>query len=233
MRKLLFVIISIFTISFAGFAQFTMEKDTVWMDLDPAVEKSTGKHKISGNLTQSTDVKYELVFENATSKKDWFVQFCDCNECKDGLTPNGNCTIDAGASFPFVFYCTPKGNIDTAYVTYKVTNVNDASNTAYFTWATRATPKSVASSAKESTDLLVFPNPTNGIVNISMENSISKEYSISVVNILGETLMKDILVFDESNTHQNQIDLSGYEHGFYFLNLSNEDEVITKRISLR
>lgn len=72
----------------------------------------------------------------------------------------------------------------------------------------------------------VFPNPSNGIVNISMDDLSGKTVRLEVVNNIG----KHILV----STFQNNatIDLSAYPKGIYFIRILVDGQVINKKICL-
>ena len=69
----------------------------------------------------------------------------------------------------------------------------------------------------------VYPNPTNGIVNINTEN----RYSIKLFNILGELIMEEDLI-DVSS----KIDLSSLKSGIYYIDFYNDKLVDTKKIVL-
>ncbi len=60
--------------------------------------------------------------------------------------------------------------------------------------------------------LTVYPNPTNGILNIGTKEGIVKE--VRVFNILGKEIM--------SAKKQSTIDLSAYTKGFYILNVMTD-----------
>lgn len=59
-----------------------------------------------------------------------------------------------------------------------------------------------------------FPNPTKAIINLKLDQEIS---SIKLMNISGQTLM----VLDPNTS---QLDISKYDNGIYFLELSNSDK---------
>ena len=63
----------------------------------------------------------------------------------------------------------------------------------------------------ETLKVVAYPNPTNDILNIQAEDSIS---SIEVVNILGQTLL-----ISKGNSNREQIDISGLSPGNYFVKI--------------
>lgn len=75
-------------------------------------------------------------------------------------------------------------------------------------------------------DVQVFPNPTNGLVNVSLDDLSGKTAMIEVVNNLGN----QILVSTFQNTET--IDLSSYPMGIYFIRILIGGQVINKKICL-
>ncbi len=71
----------------------------------------------------------------------------------------------------------------------------------------------------------VYPNPNNGIFNISTSSTANQE--IEIQNVLGQTVYSRLI---NGNT---QIDISNYEKGIYSISLTNENGVSsTKKIIL-
>jgi hypothetical protein len=71
---------------------------------------------------------------------------------------------------------------------------------------------------------LVYPNPTNAILNIELENS--DKVKIEIANALGQ------IVFEELNETKNlKLDIKNLNTGLYFLKIISEDKIIaTKKI---
>jgi hypothetical protein len=80
---------------------------------------------------------------------------------------------------------------------------------------------------KEQIDVLIYPNPTTGIVNIDRVN-ISNNTLIQVFDISGRLLKTKILI-----SSQTQLDLSDYPKGTYFIRIREENRVITKKIIIQ
>jgi uncharacterized repeat protein (TIGR03803 family) len=71
----------------------------------------------------------------------------------------------------------------------------------------------------KKTDLSIYPNPANQILNIKAEESIT----VTIVNLLGETVATQRL-----NTGNNSINLSSFTNGIYFIH--NENAGVVKFI---
>ena len=65
---------------------------------------------------------------------------------------------------------------------------------------------------------IIYPNPTDGLFNVSFSNGIDNSYVISIRNALGQLIEQ----FSPIN-QLVEIDLSGQDKGIYFLNISNTD----------
>jgi Secretion system C-terminal sorting domain len=72
-----------------------------------------------------------------------------------------------------------------------------------------------------SENFVVYPNPTNGKINILMNQAIEKGQSIKILNSIGQqlTTKKPTMINDETVT----FDLSGYAKGLYILIIKDLD----------
>ena len=93
------------------------------------------------------------------------------------------------------------------------------------------TPWTPPSSINEITfngNLSIYPNPTNGIFTIEM-NDVEKDiYTIKITNVLGQK------VFATSSLvigiYKENIDLSAFQKGVYLIEIKNSTATITERI---
>ncbi len=75
-------------------------------------------------------------------------------------------------------------------------------------------------------DISIYPNPTNGIINIkSIENSVKQ---ISIINITGEI----VLTIPDIQTDET-VDLSDFENGIYIVRIQTDKGIIIKKIIKR
>ena len=73
-------------------------------------------------------------------------------------------------------------------------------------------------------ELEIFPNPSDGRVNIL--TNAKGSFELSILNILGEKVFENI-------SGQNQtLDLSHLPLGQYFVTVKTEEQIITKKILL-
>ena len=62
-------------------------------------------------------------------------------------------------------------------------------------------------------EFVIFPNPTNGIINISPYSQINS-YTVKVIDIAGKTVMNAL------NCSSGQFDISGLNNGVYFIEIN-------------
>ena len=73
-------------------------------------------------------------------------------------------------------------------------------------------------------DLITYPNPTSGLINVVAENYIIDK--LEVYNVLGERLK-----LINTSDSQLQIDLSEYTSGIYFVKITSGEETTTQLIN--
>jgi hypothetical protein len=81
-------------------------------------------------------------------------------------------------------------------------------------------------------NLLVYPNPTRGILNVEFDNIDNKISSLSIVNILGDIIYNENIE-NKTSKYSIKIDLSKYANGIYFVKLKTEDRYLSKKIILQ
>ncbi|MFL2568314.1 MAG: T9SS type A sorting domain-containing protein [Flavobacteriales bacterium] len=99
-------------------------------------------------------------------------------------------------------------------------------------WSNQYVYTSTSISELSSNKVLVYPNPTQGILNIEFNNFDNRYTSLTIVNILGDEVYKEKLD-NISIKYSNQLDLSEYSNGIYFVKFSSIEKVITKKLILQ
>jgi hypothetical protein len=79
--------------------------------------------------------------------------------------------------------------------------------------------------------LSIFPNPTNGILNVSMELPSAAVVNMTVVNMLGEVVYQQAQGFG-SGAQQVTMDLNELSAGSYFLNLVADGVTATRKVTI-
>jgi len=60
----------------------------------------------------------------------------------------------------------------------------------------------------------LYPNPTNGILNISLPENNGKGITIKVTNVIGKVVLENKVI---NSSNQSKLDLSGFDSGIYFV----------------
>lgn len=71
-----------------------------------------------------------------------------------------------------------------------------------------------------TSSLRVYPNPNNGIFTLEVQNKVSANLNISVINIQGQTIYQNRV--ESVLSHNETIDLTTFAKGMYFLKVNNK-----------
>lgn len=73
----------------------------------------------------------------------------------------------------------------------------------------------------------IYPNPTNEHFNLELDLTTSKNVNIELFNLIGQDLLTKSY---EGISIKDQIDISNFSNGIYFLSIEVDGEIVTKRI---
>jgi hypothetical protein len=79
---------------------------------------------------------------------------------------------------------------------------------------------------------LVYPNPTDGMLNIEFSTDITLDFSLSLINVIGQLVIIDKQELFNGE-YIKQIDVSNYANGVYFIELKTDSGVINKKLILQ
>jgi hypothetical protein len=66
--------------------------------------------------------------------------------------------------------------------------------------------------------LLVFPNPSTGIVHLTINNLEGKKVELSVLNVIGTVMYRETLT-ELNDRYSKTLDLSKFANGLYYVRL--------------
>ena len=84
----------------------------------------------------------------------------------------------------------------------------------------------------EFLQLVVFPNPSGDIFNISFNSDIKHDLGVRILNVIGEELINENLE-QFIGEYTKQINLSENAKGVYFLEIETNDGIINKKLILQ
>jgi PKD repeat protein len=83
--------------------------------------------------------------------------------------------------------------------------------------------------AADNSSISFFPNPNNGLFNLSVKNLNSPQTNVVVYNMVGQKVF-DATYPSEANELNKQLDLSSEPAGIYVVTITNGDMTYTKKI---
>ena len=87
----------------------------------------------------------------------------------------------------------------------------------------------ISSQATTYNEFKIYPNPTSGLINVSLIGSSSIK-SIRIYDLPGKEIFCRTYAVSEGSNNEN-IDLKGLENGMFIIKIiDNEDRIITSRI---
>lgn len=192
----------------------------------------------NGSVTSTTvSVSYELTWGSPTTSLQLFF-------IPQSNSPSANWVVEKALSsscFELVenedfVYVNPTG-VGTGSITVKGENSCGVSSTTNIYLTIRRSggikdpielPKLDASNIL-LTNTCIYPNPTNGIVNIELPKSNTENslFEIKVFDMLGKLILSKSSIIDNS---KQSIDLSQYNNGNYIILISNNDGVVEKQL---
>lgn len=115
----------------------------------------------------------------------------------------------------------PATSLDGLTVSGGRLNVNQALLNAAAYYNCNVGVEEIASSIN---GLSVYPNPATDNVTITTKNNLPGNTTITILNVMGQTLKTETL--QNGNTNHFQINISSLVNGIYILRLSNENELL-------
>lgn len=141
-----------------------------------------------------------------------------------GTLTTFDCTNNGAESLniPNSFYVW---NYDTLFTsgTYTDTLTNQTGCDSIATLNLTLTPSGLTESASSSS-IHLFPNPNNGILNITFASNAVAPDRVRIMNILGNE------VYNEVVSGNTQIDITSFNTGIYFVSVDTKDQTFVYRI---
>jgi PKD repeat protein len=78
--------------------------------------------------------------------------------------------------------------------------------------------------------IAMFPNPSNGKVNVTVKGDVTPQLTVTVYNILGETVANPVTY--KAGTTNMQLDLSGAASGLYLVKIQSEKASTIKHLTI-
>jgi hypothetical protein len=76
----------------------------------------------------------------------------------------------------------------------------------------------------------VYPNPSNGLINMRLADAQSQDVNIFVYDMLGKLVQTQKM--SKNNLQVQELDLTSQPKGFYLLRVQSGDQVYTRKIQI-
>lgn len=114
----------------------------------------------------------------------------------------------------------PKGHLGTSIIRYTFFDMNNTTDSASMIAVYVATPVGIEE-MRESNNILLYPNPTSGIVNLNLD--LKKDFTIEIYNSLGAKVLQENII-------SNCVDLSQLPEGIYYYRIKENNQIKTNNV---
>ncbi len=186
----------------------------------PSNHIPTWKTASASNTTGVTSTSTLTWVANALQTLTW-----DGKNVAGTLAPDGNYRVS-------VEECWDHGGTGVIRVPFTkgtaAVNLTPTADTNFKSMTLVWTPTLATENFSVNPEAIVYPNPTKGVVTIDFKSDVK---NIKVVDLLGKEVYNEEIKEATSSTSK-RIDLSGYNDGIYFINISNENGKSTYKVLL-
>ncbi|UYZ62652.1 T9SS type A sorting domain-containing protein [Hymenobacter weizhouensis] len=95
----------------------------------------------------------------------------------------------------------------------------------------RQQPTRPAASAEEKA-LLVYPNPSTGIVHIAVNGFEGRRLDLRVLNVIGSVMYRETIT-ELNDRYTKSLDLSKFASGLYYVKLESDDYSEMRKLVIR
>ena len=85
-----------------------------------------------------------------------------------------------------------------------------------------------------SVKITIFPNPSNGQLNINLKNAQDTKYNVEVFDVYGKLIYKEEVINITGSEFNTEINLTSLNlsNGLYILNVKTDNQILSKRIMI-
>ncbi|HTA82844.1 MAG TPA: C10 family peptidase [Bacteroidia bacterium] len=174
----------------------------------------------SDSITASSYITAVAAPVTPTITRVWDTLICNPSNCSSYVWTRNNVVIAGATTYKLLM---------TSNGVYKVTGID---NTTGCSSASGSIAESAVGINELSLDnfIKVYPNPTRGPLQVEFNLPADGDYKVSVTNVLGQTIYTNTLHI--SGEYTENIDLSSFTKGVYFLSVIGKDSKGEQKILL-
>ncbi|MDU0369687.1 T9SS type A sorting domain-containing protein [Hymenobacter endophyticus] len=95
-----------------------------------------------------------------------------------------------------------------------------------------AVARPVGKPAGEERALLVYPNPSTGIVHVAINGFEGRRIELSVLNVIGTVMYRETMS-ELNDRYTRTLDLSKFANGLYYVKLESENSSEMRKLVIR
>jgi hypothetical protein len=141
--------------------------------------------------------------------------------------PGGITLSDANAVNPS--FTAPEVTEDTEFVMTLKVNDGELDSESDEVIVTVSSKTNINEFTVDNNFVKVYPNPSNGFVNIEFDEINNKKIFVSVSNLSGKEMYHEFF----SNTDLISLELNDFMSGVYFINIEHNNEFVVKKIMIK
>jgi hypothetical protein len=205
----------------------------------PADLTTSGNNGVNAGAVTYTNtlpvelVSFDVVLSNGNPEIHWATasetnnHYFTIERSLDGVNAETVTVVNgAGNSNSIINYQVKDQDKVTGIVYYRIKQTDFDGTTETFEW------KAINLSSKQEQVLNVYPNPTNGIVNITLSEITSPQTIVTILDITGRQVFTQ--QFEANDYFNTSIDLSSnMPSGIYFIEVKNDAQQLIKKVILK
>jgi hypothetical protein len=205
----------------------------------PADLTNSGNNGVNAGAVTYTNtlpvelVSFDVVLSNGNPEIHWATasetnnHYFTIERSLDGVNAETVTVVNgAGNSNSIINYQVKDQDKVTGIVYYRIKQTDFDGTTETFEW------KAINLSSKQEQVLNVYPNPTNGIVNITLSEITSPQTTVTILDITGRQVFTQ--QFEANDYFNTSIDLSSnMPSGIYFIEVKNDAQQLIKKVILK
>jgi hypothetical protein len=197
-----------------------------WSEVWSLTTIATVKQESPENGEVDVSINPRLEWEEITGVDFFHVQYNNSNDFTD---PCCNEFIEGTEHFFQVVFILEN---ETEYF-WRVRTGKGIDTTAWSeVWSFITVPEDFGiEEAFDASSINIYPNPSNGQLNIDIQGDENAEVSIHIMDMLGQVHLEETVIYGQGNTNR-KFDLNDFANGIYIVKLTKGDQSYSHKITV-
>ncbi|WP_078013409.1 T9SS type A sorting domain-containing protein [Hymenobacter sp. CRA2] len=96
----------------------------------------------------------------------------------------------------------------------------------------QSAPRAVAASSPDEKNIVVYPNPSSGVVHISVTGFEGRKTEMRVLNVIGTVVYRETIT-ELDNRFTRTLDLSRFASGLYYVKIDADNNSVMRKLVIR